>query len=130
MDDPFFASADPFFSSSGNVSAIPVRATRALEKNDDDDESYPPRGRNWREDKKRTKETDKRQKERSQISTKGSDAKSKPKPYCENKRMPSMLNDVVSPKPLKIYANKPPNAKKFFNVQMPEQWTYATPYDE
>lgn len=133
-NDPFFAgTADPFFASSGDVAVAPVRATRALDRNDDDDDGYGQRGR-WRDDKKRkTRDFDQHrggsEKIHTQMTSKPAAPSVKPKPYCENKRMPSMLNDVPSPKPLKIYANKPPNSKKFFNVEMPEQWKYPEPYD-
>lgn len=50
------------------------------------------------------------------------------KRFCENKRLPSMLDDVQAPKPLKIYANKPPNSRKLF-VDPPETWKHPEPYE-
>ena len=35
-------------------------------------------------------------------------------------RLPSMLNDISAPKPLKINPNKPPNSFQFFNVNVPD----------
>lgn len=44
-------------------------------------------------------------------------------------RLPSMLNDIKAPKPLKINPNKPPESKKYFDIQIPDHFTYAKPYD-
>ena len=44
-------------------------------------------------------------------------------------RLPSMLNDIKAPKPLKINPNKPPQSKRYFNIQIPDHFTYAKPYD-
>lgn len=44
-------------------------------------------------------------------------------------RMPSMLNGIKAPKPLKINPNKPPQSKKFFNLEIPDHYVYAKPYD-
>ncbi|KAK8866940.1 hypothetical protein M9Y10_009909 [Tritrichomonas musculus] len=50
--------------------------------------------------------------------------------YQEHKpRLPSMLDDIKGPKPLKINPKKPPESKKFFNIQVPDHYTYAKPYD-
>lgn len=44
-------------------------------------------------------------------------------------RLPCMLDDVPSEKPLKINPNKPPTSKRLYGFVMPEKWEYAKPYD-
>lgn len=90
---------DPFFAPVGTV-CIPVQATKRLER----EEVVKP--------VKPAKPPPERQ--------------ARP---CENKRMPSMLNDIVAPKPLKIYANKPPTSRKLF-IEMPDTWKSPEPYDD
>lgn len=53
----------------------------------------------------------------------------KPKPEYENKRLPSMLNDITNPKPLKINKNWPPMSIKVFNCDPPQNIKYAQPYE-
>ena len=90
---------DPFFAPAGDV-CEPVEARKTLK----------------REVKGET------------TKNKQKDVQQRPKVY-ENKRLPSMLNDVEAPKPLKIYPNKPPNSRKLF-IDVPDTWNFAEPYDD
>jgi hypothetical protein len=44
-------------------------------------------------------------------------------------RRPSMLTNVAAPKPLKIYANKPPNSKRLHWPE-PTHFAFADPYSD
>ena len=94
---------DPFFSSVGD--STPVAETKTLER------SPSPDHRECREIRKERIPKSKRPKD----------------PNAP--RLPCMLDDVPSEKPLKINPNKPPTSKRLFGIVMPEKWEYAEPYD-
>lgn len=127
MDDPFFAAV--------GSTVEPVRATRQLEP-EVDSWRAPERPVRRAAEKSREQYRPARVVEPTHVVEEHEHTVEpvrpapKKKRYCENNRMPSMLNNIAEPKPLRIFPNKPPNSKKLFDVVIPDQWTYAEPYSD
>lgn len=126
MDDPFFA---------GIGTSSPVSAIKTLERSEAKSVLEPTSFRNQAE-----KNEFYRNKAREQSKPKFSYTPNRDAPHRHNRkeerqkdpnapRLPSMLNDVPSMKPLKINPNKPPQSKKLYGIVLPDVYEYAEPYD-
>ncbi|KAH0792690.1 hypothetical protein GPJ56_003313 [Histomonas meleagridis] len=126
MNDPFFA---------GIGSSEPVSAVKTLNRSEAASALEPTSFRNHAE-----KNEFYRNKAKEQPKSKFTDAPNRSTSHRHQKeenrqkdpnapRLPSMLNDVPSMKPLKINPKKPPQSKKLYGIVLPDVYEYAEPYD-
>ena len=132
MNDPFFSTVDE---------AQPVFASKTLKPDEAPSfDSYSYQNNYVQEDTKKNNfhknETQSKNRNREQPPTRSTSHRphdqrnrSHYKYQGHQPRLPSMLNDIKAPKPLKINPNKPPQSKQYFNIQIPDHFTYAKPYD-
>ena len=132
MNDPFFASVDE---------VKPVFASKVLQSEEVPDLIAPGKGRDFFQNNNNFHEKNEPRKMRSGNHQKPSrsdphrplhknnELKNNHHRYVENSRLPSMLNDVKAPPPLKIDPRKPPTSKILSFDNLPETWHLAQAYE-